>query len=207
MQLPPLPLPLSTASPLQRLAQPGQPAPPHADAVEPDWRHAYQRSRDAGTPTQAEAQTQTGSETESETERAPEPLPEPLPLLQALTPPPPREAVPVVAEVRSAVPQTPAAQRVEALRQLGEPGALARVWQVELPAAGPAWQLRVEQAQPQAPLSLELRVPPVAQLQARQQLGDLDKRLRDAGHDVLHPRLRDTSRGARRSRPVDEVDS
>jgi hypothetical protein len=103
------------------------------------------------------------------------------------------------------VPQTPAAQRVEALRQLGEPDPLARVWQVELPAAGPAWQLRVEQAQPQAPLNLELRVPPVAQLQARQQLGDLDRRLREAGHDVLRTRLRDAARTDKRSRPVDEV--
>jgi hypothetical protein len=57
----------------------------------------------------------------------------------------------------------------------------------------------------QAPLNLELRVPPVAQLQARQQLGDLDRRLREAGHDVLRTRLRDAARTDKRSRPVDEV--
>jgi hypothetical protein len=203
MQLLPLPLLLSMALPLQRPAGPAEPLAPHLDAIEPDWRNAYQRWRDAGTD------ADTGTETETETEQAPpEPLPvtEPLPILQAPTPPVPRDTAPVVAEVRSAVPQTPAAERLEALRQLGEPAAAARVWQVELPAAGPAWQLRVEQAQPQAPLNLELRVPPVAQTQARQQLGDLDRRLREAGHDVLRPRLRDGARADRKYRPVDEVE-
>jgi hypothetical protein len=187
MQLPPLPLLLSMALPLQRLALPAQPQGPNLDAIEPDWRSAYQRWGGAGTPAD-DAQAETG-------EAPLQALPEPPPwLLQALTPPVPRDTVADVAPVRAAVPQTPAAQRVEALRQLGEPDPLARVW-----------QLRVEQAQPQAPLNLELRVPPVAQLQARQQLGDLDRRLREAGHDVLRTRLRDAARTDKRSRPVDEV--
>jgi hypothetical protein len=193
MQLPPLPLLLSMALPLQRLALPAQPQGPNLDAIEPDWRSAYQRWGGAGTPAD-DAQAETG---EAPLQAMPEPPPW---LLQALTPPVPRDTVADVAPVRAAVPQTPAAQRVEALRQLGEPDPLARVWQVELPAAGPAWQLRVEQAQPQAPLNLELRVPPVAQLQARQQLGDLDRRLREAGHDVLRTRLRDAARTDKRSR-------
>jgi len=121
-----------------------------------------------------------------------------------LTPMPGRpEAAPL-----AAVSPTATAERViEAVRQIGEaapaPIPAARVWQLELPAVGQAWQLHVEQAQPQAPLNVELRVPPVAQTQARQQLADLDKRLREAGHDVLRSRLRsDSKRG-----PVDGVRS
>ncbi|HEY8878602.1 MAG TPA: hypothetical protein VIN03_13630 [Roseateles sp.] len=126
------------------------------------------------------------------------PRAEDSPLLQAAWAPLPLPAE-FPAELSEARPApstlaSPAAARIEALLQRGEPAPVARVWQVELPGAGPAWQLQVQQAQPQAPLNLELRVPPVAQSQARQQLGDLDKRLRDAGHDVLRSRLRD-SRG------------
>lgn len=126
---------------------------------------------------------------------APQAPPMPLPLAG--------DAKPEVAESRPAppAPASPTTERIEALRQLNEPAPVARVWQVELPGAGPAWQLQVQQAQPQAPLNLELRVPPVAQSQARQQLGDLDKRLRDAGHDVLRSRLRDS----RRRGPVEGV--
>ncbi|MGM9482132.1 hypothetical protein ACS5PN_13170 [Roseateles sp. NT4] len=109
-------------------------------------------------------------------------------------------------------PLSPTALRViEAVQQVAEPAPastpLARVWQVELPSTGPAWQLRVEQAQPQAPLQLELRVPPVVQAQARQQLTDLDKRLRDAGHEVLRLRLKQASRSGKSRGPLDEVTS
>lgn len=157
------------------------------DAGEPDWRQAYQRLRE-------------------QEPREPEPS---LPLL-ATPPRAPHEAAAETAAVR-ALPATPTVERLEAIRQLAEPtptaAPLARSWQVELPTAGgAAWRLQVEQAQPQAPLNLELRVPPVAQTQARQQLGDLDKRLRDAGHDVLRSRLRDASRTDRRQLPVDGVE-
>lgn len=102
----------------------------------------------------------------------------------------------------AALPPTPTVQRVEALLAQA-PMAPQRVWQVELPSAGAGWQLRVEQAQPQAPLLLELRVPAVLQPQARRQLADLDKRLRDTGHDVLSSRLQPAVAG--RLRRVDEV--
>lgn len=186
MNLLPFPFLLTLPVPPQRPTPGGQPLTP-PDATEPDWRSAYLRWR--------------GDE-----EEPPTPLPEPPPpMLQALAAPAPRdEPAPDVAAPRAlpAMP-TPAAERVDALRQLAEPGPLARVWQVELPAAGPAWQLRVEQVQPQAPLVLELRVPPAAQPQARQQLADLDRRLREAGHDILRPRVR--AAADKRQRPVDEV--
>jgi hypothetical protein len=166
-------------------------------AAEPDWRSAYQRRR---------AQDE---------EPAAEPTADAWNAVPPLAAWVPREAAPDVPAVRAAVPATATTERVEALRQLAEAPAaaqpVARVWQVDLPAtpgvAGPGWQLHVEQAQPQAPLALDLRVPPAAQTQARQQLSDLDKRLRDAGHDVLRPRVRDAARSSKRSRPVDEVDS
>lgn len=163
---------------------------PALDAREPDWRSAYLRRR---------AQ-------DEEMAILPEPPPE-LPL----APPALRHAAPEAPlEVRAIATATPTAEKLDALRQLAEahPAAVpvARTWQVELPAtaAGPAWQLHIEQAQPLAPLNLELRVPPVAQSQARQQLSDLDKRLRDAGHDVLRPRVSD-ARASKRFPPLDEV--
>ena len=167
------------------------------DLVDADWRSAYQRRR-----TQDE---EPAAELTADAWNA-------VPPLAAWVP---REASPDVPAVRAAAPATATTERVEALRQLAEAPAAtqpaARVWQVDLPTtlgvAGPGWQLHVEQAQPQAPLALDLRVPPAAQTQARQQLSDLDKRLRDAGHDVLRPRVRDASRSSKRSRPVDEVDS
>jgi len=154
---------------------------------ESDWRNAYLRLRE-----------QDPCETE--------PVLPVLPVMVRAT----RDPASETTEVRS-VSATPTMERLAAMRQLGEPRPLAnpeaRIWQVELPAAaGPAWQLHVEQAQPLAPLNLELRVPQVAQSQARQQLGELDKRLRDAGHDVLRSRLRDGARTDKRRRPVDEVE-
>ncbi|MDR7333394.1 hypothetical protein [Roseateles asaccharophilus] len=95
-------------------------------------------------------------------------------------------------------------QRIEALLSQ-QPLPPSRVWQVELSAAQPGWQLRVEQLQPQAPLRLDLSVPAALQPQARRQLAELDKRLREAGHDVLGVRLHDSPR-VRRQR-VDEVPS
>ncbi|MDR7270929.1 hypothetical protein J2X20_003587 [Pelomonas saccharophila] len=193
MKLPPLLLPLVATLPRgrwplaasQATPQAAAPAASHRDAGEPDWRNAYQRLRE-----------------QDPTETA---TPLLMPLFQTT---PPTETAPETAPAGGVAP-TSTATRIEAARQLAEPQAAlaaARVWQVELPAmSGPAWQLHVEQAQPLAPLNLELRVPPVAQSQARQQLGDLDKRLRDAGHEVLRLRLRDAARAGKRSLPVDEV--
>jgi len=174
---------------------------PHAprDAAEPDWRSAYQRRR------------------AQDDEPNPAPTPDASNAVPPLTPWAAREVAPDVPIVGATAPTTATTattERVDALRRLAEPNAAtqptARVWEVELPVAGgvagPAWQLHVEQAQPQAPLTLELRVPPAAQTQARQQLSDLDRRLRETGHDVLRPRVRD-AQASRRSRPVDEVDS
>lgn len=166
------------------------------DAGEPDWQSAYQRRREEEQPAEPDA------------------VPSLLGLLPAMSAPMPLplEAAPV-AEVRaaSAAPDaTATTARIDAVRQLADanPAAtpVARSWQVELPGTrtGTAWQLHIEQAQPQAPLNLALHVPPVAQSQARQQLSDLDKRLRDAGHDVLRPRVR-AARGGKRALPSDEV--
>lgn len=193
VNLPSIPLLLTTPFQRARLGastqSPEAELPPalRREDSEPDWRNAYQRLREED-PAQPE---------------------EPLPVLPALAPAP-RETAPEM-PVTSAATATPTIERIEAIRQIAEanPTAppVAQSWQVELPAAaaGPAWKLHVEQAQPQAPLSLKLRVPPVAQSQARQQLSDLDKRLRDAGHDVLRARVREAGNG-QRFRPVDEVE-
>lgn len=157
----------------------------------PDWRSALlrRRAQDEEAPAPAE----------------PEPV-APLVITPA-TPPQPREPA---APVNAVAPSTPTTEKIDALRQLAEPGPdavpVARSWQVELPAAaaGPAWQLHVQQAQPLAPLALELRVPPAAQSQARQQLAELDKRLREAGHDVLRTRV-SQARDGKRLPPFDEV--
>ena len=193
MKLLPFPLPLVTmplrARPAMATSQAAPLPPSHRDTGdEPDWRSAYLRLRE-----------QAPSE--------PEPV---LPVLPRMARAP-RESGPEAMEVRG-VTATPTTERLEVMRLLAEPNPseipAARVWQVELPAAaGPVWQLHVEQAQPLAPLNLELRVPQVAQTQARQQLSDLDKRLRDAGHDVLRLRLRDGARTDKKRRPVDEVGS
>lgn len=230
-----LPLLLNLTLPLQR-GRPLLPAS-HRDAGEPDWRSAYQRLRGEEQPPvdeqamplptltvprrwtepepeAAEARPSAAPRGLGESPRraaalAPRADDSPLPQAALAPLPLPADAKPELSEARPA-PSTlasPAAARIEALLQRGEPAPVARVWQVELPgAAGPAWQLQVQQAQPQAPLNLELRVPPVAQSQARQQLGDLDKRLRDAGHDVLRSRLRGARAPSRRW-PVDEVGS
>lgn len=185
MKLPTSPPPLRTraSTALSETA----PLPVDArDSAEPDWRQAYQRLRE---------------------QQPAEPEP-PLPLLALVAAP--REPMPETTAV-GGVPETPTVQRLQTVRRLAEPGMpaapFAQAWQVELPAAGgAAWRLQVEQAQPLAPLHLELRVSPAAQAQARQQLGDLDKRLRDAGHEVLRSRLRDATRASRQQRPVDGVE-
>ncbi|MGQ3096307.1 MAG: hypothetical protein ACT6RP_22855 [Roseateles sp.] len=176
-------------------ALPPQAPPVPAHATEPDWRNALLRLR---------AQ-------DEETTRTPEPEPESRPLATLpVTPTPPQPAPDVPAPVGAVTPSTPTTEKLVALQQLAEANTtavpLARTWQVELPAtaAGPTWQLHVEQAQPLAPLNLALRVPPAAQSQARQQLSDLDRRLREAGHDVLRPRLSDV-RSGKRFPPLDEV--
>lgn len=180
--------------PAARIDAPRRPEP----AVSmPVWQPPPTPPRDLGeSPRRAAAQGQ-----RAEDSPLPQASPGPLPLPADVQPetPPASPGLSTSANLALA--------RIEALRQLDEPAPVARVWQVELPgAAGPAWQLQVQQAQPQAPLNLELRVPPVAQSQARQQLGDLDKRLRDAGHDVLRSRLRGARAPSRRW-PVDEVGS
>jgi hypothetical protein len=213
----PLPLLLNLTAPLQRARLP-MPAS-HRDASEPGWRSAYQRLRGEEQPPADMAALPLPLPLAQPVAREPEPeLPEARPhvafsvgepvrrgarpLPKDVDLPPPdigRAAPPLAADVRPDMPEarpavpspaTPAVARMQALLQFGEPAPAARVWQVELPALGPAWQLRVEQAQPLAPLNLALQVPPVAQSQARQQLGDLDRRLREAGHDVLRPQVR-----------------
>ncbi len=208
-----------------------RPVTPHLDGVEPDWRRAYRRRRDEdGVESAAPLAVLVPAPGTRAAEAVPaEPAPDGLPAratprgearavdaprrdeavtdvaAQPLLPPAPLQSPREVEAARAAQPAlaSPTAQRVEALRRLAEPAPLARVWEVDLPAAGPAWQLRVQQAQPLAPLSVELRVPAVVQVQARQQLGELDRRLREAGHDLLRPRLR-TSRS---SGPVESVKS
>lgn len=181
-------------------SQPGAAAdasPPQADEF--DWRSAYLR-------------VQSQQQEQSQQEGMPqEPPPAPLQLGDPLRQPLPFQPVPVLAPqpVRIApLAPTLTAQRVDTLlaQDLAPaPVPASRVWQVELPSLQPGWQLRVEQLQPQAPLRLDLCVPAVLQTQARRQLADLDKRLRDAGHDVLGTRLHDGPRV--RTQRVDEVQS
>ena len=160
-------------------------------AAAPDWRSALLRRRAQDDEATAPA--------------------EPVPVASLLvTPTPPPQTPQAPTAVSAVAPSTPTTEKIDALRQLTDAhpaaAAVARSWQVELPAsaAGPAWQLHIQQAQPLAPLNLELRVPPAAQSQARQQLSDLDKRLREAGHDVLRPRV-SQARDSKRSAPPDEV--
>lgn len=182
-----------------------------------DWRQAYGRAQapaPQGPEDRAEEGAEEGFEGGAEEGAAPRPF-MPMPLWLVPTPAAAApQAPPAPVTARSPEPVSPTAARVaEAARQVAEPPRLApataRVWQLELPAAAPGWQLHIEQAQPQAPLSLELRVPPVMALQARQQLADLDRRLRDAGHDLMRSRLRAGQRAnelpSDRDGPVDEV--
>lgn len=163
-----------------------------------DWRSAYQR-------VQSRQQQSPREDLPQEPPPAPQQPVDPLLQPQAFQTAPLREPQPL----RVAPPApTVTAQRVDALlAQDPAPVATptARIWQVELPALQPGWQLRVEQLQPQAPLRLDLSVPAVLQTQARRQLADLDKRLRDAGHDVLGTRLNEGPRV--RSPRVDGVKS
>lgn len=132
---------------------------------------------------------------------------EPLSPAQPQQSPPPLAVKPLGDTApASMAPLTPTvtAQRMDALLTQA-PVTPSRVWQVELPAAQPGWQLRVEQLQPQAPLRLDLSVPLALQPQARRQLAELDKRLREAGHEVQGTRLSDSPR--RRPQRVDEVQS
>ncbi|RTL36309.1 MAG: hypothetical protein EKK53_23110 [Burkholderiales bacterium] len=176
---------------------------PHAHPQaggEPDWQQAYRlASTDGDEPRHAPGQD------------ASIPMPEALPawpmpaLMPPATPaPPPPEAAGRVEPLGAT-----AVRMAEAARQVAAPPApsplAAQLWQVELPGSTPGWQLQVQQAHPQAPLALELRVPPAQALQARQQLADLDRRLRDSGHALLKSRLRPGERPSDRRRPDDEV--
>lgn len=177
-----------------QLADQGR-APATAVPVDPGWLEAYLRLR---------------AETPLEREPTPEPLP---PVWPAALPLPALPPAPVRPEPAAVTPATPTAQRLDAVRRLAEPAPaaapLARVWQVELPGAAPGaepgWQLRIEQPQPLAPLSLTLQVHAQAQPLARQQLADLDRRLRLAGHDILRARCHDGTPRAPGALPVDEV--
>ena len=126
------------------------------------------------------------------------------PALAMPEPSAPREPVGQVAPASAT-----AVRMAEAARQVAAPASTAadgaRLWQIDLPGAAPGWQLQITQAQPQAPLALELRVPAVMALTAQQQLADLDRRLRDGGHELLRSRLRAGARPTDRHRPVDEV--
>lgn len=173
-------------------------APPEAELppAEPggllDWEQAWQRLQERAEPA------------EPPPFGAPLPLPPALPLRPDLPPPTPTVVGAIDAMATATV------QRLQAAAPLAEAAAAVpaagQVWQVELPgAAGPGWQLRIEQARPQAPLQLELRVPLPLQMQARQQLGELDRRLREAGHDTLRARCSDRPGAPRRTGPLEET--
>lgn len=140
---------------------------------------------------------------------APEVGPEVAPLgVSAAVPFTPPEAPPTPAAARAEPASPTAARMAEAARQVADPapaaGAGPRSWEVMLPGAAPGWQLHIEQLQPHAPLALALQVPPVMAAHARHQLADLDRRLRDAGHDTLRSRLRQGH--PERRHAVDDVD-
>lgn len=188
---------LNPSSSASSSSQPGAEASP-SRTDEFDWRSAYQRVQSGQQESPREDLPQ---ETPPPPQQLVDPLLQPLPLQAA----PLRELPPQPVALLA---PTLTAQRVGALLAQ-DPAPIAtpasRVWQVELPALQPGWQLRVEQLQPQAPLRLDLCVPAVLQTQARRQLADLDKRLRDAGHDVLGTRLNEGPRV--RSPRVDGVQS
>lgn len=195
----PHPLPAEASEQRQPRADDGATAAP-ATPLGADWLAAYLRLRGDDAPPR-------------------EPTAEPLPLWAAALPRPAVPAAPPRPEPAGLAPATPTAQRLDAVRRLAEPAPVAvpaaRVWQVELPGAvaatdpvtgsEPGWQLRIEQAQPLAPLSLTLQVPAQAQPLARQQLADLDRRLRLAGHDILRPGCEGGTPRAPATRRVDEV--
>lgn len=196
----PTPLPLVPGFALLSTLRARQPqAAPHS-TTEPSWQQAYRRV--SARPDEALARPETD---------APAPPPEllntvlpPRPLQPAIEAPAPREATGRV-EPGSAT----AVRMVEAARAVATPPATSalapRLWQIELPGSAAGWQLQIHQAQPQAPLALALQVPPVMALQAQQQLADLDRRLREGGHELLRSRLRTAARPGDRRRPVDEV--
>lgn len=175
---------------------------PSGDAhapTEPGWQQAYRRV--AGRTEDGAAEPETDA-----------PAPEPLAVWQPpATTPRPADAPARAAPAGRVDPPTATAVRMaEAVRQVASPDAAAppaaRLWEVHLPGTAPGWQLQISQAQPQAPLALELRVPPVMAAQAQQQLADLDRRLRDGGHELLRSRLRPGTRASDRRRPGDEVE-
>lgn len=173
------------------------------NAARPDTRAARDHTREDASQDDADTDNTT-LPAALEAPAAPllTPAPWALPRQHSATPP---------GAVRGAEPPSATAARLaEAAQQIGTPpaaaAALTQTWQVELPACAPGWQLHIEQARPQAPLALELRVPPVLAAAAQQQLADLDRRLRDAGHELLRSRLRHASREAPRRRPVDGAD-
>lgn len=202
---------------LLRTLVPTSPHPlqPDTAAAEPAWRQAYGRhsATPSATPSAASSTSSRDERRMSDDGTLPSPA-DATPLWAALAPVPWYGALPdappspPAARIEPASPTV--ARMAEAARRIAEPvptaGATLRIWQVELPGAAPGWQLHIEQQQPQAPLALELRVPPVVAAHAQQQLADLDRRLRDAGHELLRSRLRQGGRAERR-RPVDEVDS
>jgi hypothetical protein len=167
-----------------------EPAPAACEGLE-DWQQAWRRLHELPEPAEP---------------AEPLSLATPLPPLRPDVPLPPPSVVGAVGAVEA----TATVSRLQAAAPLAEAAAArpadGQVWQVELPGAvGPAWQLRIEQARPQAALQLELRVPLPLQLQARQQLGELDRRLREAGHDTLRARLSDRPGAPRRTGPLDET--
>jgi hypothetical protein len=179
-------------------AHPTSPAP--AAPTEPGWQQAYRRvsARQDDSPREGEPD-------------ATAPAVDTVPTFVPLTPGQPMAEAPAPREpVGQVAPASATALRMaEAARQVAAPAPAAvdgaRIWQIELPGTAPGWQLQITQAQPQAPLALELRVPAVMALPAQQQLADLDRRLRDGGHELLRSRLRAGARPNDRHRPVDEV--
>lgn len=165
-----------------------------AATTEPNWQQAYRRvsARQEDSPREGEhdAAAPAGA-----------PLASGWPMPDAGAP---REPVGQVAPASAT-----AMRMAEAARQVAAPAPAAtdggRLWQIDLPGSAPGWRLEITQAQPQAPLALELRVPAVMALTAQQQLADLDRRLRDGGHELLRSRLRPGARPTDRHRPVNEV--
>lgn len=175
-------------------------AAPHPEA-EPGWQQAYRQAREPAACGDDEQRSVPDRDT---------PAPEPLPtwLMPPLTPPALPVPTPVLAAGRVEPASATATRMAEAARQVAAPPmptpALAQLWQVQLPGSAAGWQLQIVQAQPQAPLALELRVPPAQALQAQHQLADLDRRLRDGGHELLRSRIRPGTRRSDRQRPDDE---
>lgn len=193
-----LPLTGLTLPSLQRAHRTAGPAA--AGLADPGWQQAYRRAS-------ARVEDETPEHATDELTAPPDPMPAwPLPARPLPTPEAPARLEPAGrVEPASAT----AVRMAEAVRQVAAPPLAvteARLWQIELPGAAPGWQLQITQTQPLAPLALELRVPTVMAPQAQQQLADLDRRLRDNGHELLRSRLRPGTRPADRRRRGDEVD-